>query len=74
MDSSDTPNMLLDRVVDVMTAFWGQWQPNDWYDPSHPGAEAKLLLRCIHDAGLFLSPFDPLLSAQETTGDWQVDP
>ena len=71
MDSPEAPNLLLDRVVDVMAAFWGEWQPIELRSEN---GEAELLLRCVHAAGLELRPIDPVLAAQETTGNWEVDP
>lgn len=70
MDSPEIPDMLLDATVDVMTAFWSEWAPAD-YDGVY--GEALLLLKCIRAAGLELRPVDPVLAAQETTGNWELD-
>lgn len=61
----DVPAMLYDRIAAALVRFLAVDNPRD--DPGD-------LIDALRAEGLEVRPIDPILEAQETTGNWEVDP
>ena len=66
MEQPDIPDMLLNRTAEVCRdVHWG------FLDDSF--INAVELIRVFAAHGLEIRPVDPVLAAQELTGNWEVD-